>query len=131
MDWNEIEKDLKDMKVEPGVDKETFWADFRARAEMINQDGESPVDEAYNPGWVRWAVILSCIIIVAALVFHFSQSPLTPDNGGFVGPDDKDKPTQVAKSEILELDILASNDGCIIMEEEETTVIMIYAPEEE
>ena len=131
MDWNEIENDLKDMKVEPGADKEAFWADFRARAELINQDGESPVEASYNPGWVRWAVILSCIVIVAALVFHFSQSPVTQDKEGYVGPAEKDKPTQVAKNEILELEIIVSHDGCIIMEEEETTLIMIYPPEEE
>ena len=133
MDWNEIEKELKEMPPEQApMDKEAFWDDFRARAELVNQDGQEPFANSYNPGWVRWVVIISCIAIVLALAFHFTSNNQPVENNFVENPENKEvQPATVAKNEILELDILASNDGCIIIEEEDTTMIMIYAPEDE
>ena len=134
MNWNDIEKELKEMKPESKPqDSKEFWDTFKAKASLVNQDGEEAFESNYNPGWARHAVILCSIILIIGLAaFYMNQDKSPVDEGKkFVEvPKDDQKETVQVKNEILELDIFASNDGCYISEEEDATFVYIFSEED-
>lgn len=64
---------LSSRRVEPTPDAQAFWADFRARARLMNQDQPVPVP-AFSMSTGKWALAAACAMFVAVFgglfMFH-------------------------------------------------------------
>ena len=136
MNWNEIEKELKEMKpAQKSMDKDQFWDDFKAKASLVQQDGEDPMPSEYKTGWVKISILACSLVLASALVIFYvnnqsNGSDPSPGTNTLASNDGQNNPVtvepKITKTEILELDIVASHDGCYISEEEDATFIYIF-----
>lgn len=80
--WATIEQTLKQESPPRPRSSEAFWAEFRARAALVNQDhplGTSPAGTA----WLRWATAAAALVALASwLTVSGLRTPADTDSGG-------------------------------------------------
>ena len=107
--WKETEASLRQESTGKAVrPREDFWADFRARAALRNQDAPVPAQRPWNP---RLALAATCAIVLIAagtITFYGGFSPAGGTN------------------RIQSLGVKATHSAVMIMDDKETQSTILW-----
>lgn len=102
--WTEVRGHLRGQSLTPNVPpRDAFWADFRARARWVRQDGEAPAPAVRPWRWVYAgaATVAAAVLLVVA--------------GWVVLPA---RPATAVPSAIKSWEVVAPHSGVIIMNDD-------------
>ena len=101
--WNEVRGRLRTQDAtRHAADREGFWADFRARARMVRQDGAGAPAPVHPWRWVVTGTAVAAALVVAAV-------------GVVALPG---RPVAAATSGIKSFEVIAPHSGVIIMNDD-------------
>ena len=107
--WEKIETELKSMPTPEPRNEDAFWADFRARAQEIEQDSPAP------PRSIVWPTVMA-LAAAALLVFGVSQWTSTPPA----------EPAMTADTEVKSLEVAAAHSAVFILNDTDTEGTVVW-----